>query len=375
MNKIQRTDTKLLLAVTALALFGAVMVLSTSMLLAFKRFNAPYSFFFKHLMWMIVGFGCLWSAAHVKTAFVRKYARWFYIGMTAMLGGVLLFGREINGAKRWFDLGFTTFQPSEAMKVAMIIFLADYLDRKKSRLKTPGGFARLAALVAAPLGLILVQPDLGGAIVIVCVTLAMFFLAGVKLRYLAAAGLICVAIGVSAIAVTPYRLARVKNFAATALSPSRGSKTPSGPAEVEGQQGAALAALARGGWLGAGPGSSRLKVFYLPEPHTDFVFAVIGEEFGYLGAIVVIGLFFAVFARGLRAASLTNDMFVSLASAGITVYFTVQALFHISVSCGLLPTKGLTLPFISFGGSSLVVTLAAAGMLLNFSSGMGARAR
>lgn len=375
MKKLLEADTKLLLAIVVLVFFGVIMVLSASMLLAFKRFNTPYSFFFKHLMWTIIGFGGLYAAVHVKTAFIRKNARWFYIIMTATLAAVLFFGREINGARRWFDLGFTTFQPSEAMKVAMIIFLADYLDRKKSRIRTPGGFARLAALIAIPLGLILAQPDLGGVVVIVCVSLVMFFLAGVKFRYLAAVGLICFAAFAAAIIVTPYRMARVKNFAATIMSGSGVTKTPTGPADVESQQGAALAALARGGWFGAGPGSSRLKMFYLPEPHTDFVFAVIGEELGYLGAASVLGLFFLLFARGLKVAASSDDVFVSLTAAGITVYFTVQALFHIGVSCGLVPTKGLTLPFISFGGSSLIVSLAAAGLLLNFSTRMGGRAR
>ena len=398
-EKIERADRPLMTVIIILVLCGIVMVLSSSSIVSFKRFDAPYGFFYKQIIWSFLGIIGMLVAFYVRIDFIKKSARWLYLAGVIALAAVLVLGKEVNGARRWFNLGILTFQPSEAMKLVMIIFLADYLDRKKSRLKTLKGFARLAFFVALPSGLVLLEPDLGGAMVIALISLAICFLGGVDVKYLAAVFCFALIAAAFSVVTTPYRLARVKRYVSSvAHSPlvmylakkqkpyvavpptdtrgegesenvTAGRSDGFSPSQIESQGDAALAAIKRGGWLGVGIGNSRLKMFYLPEPHTDFIFAVIGEEMGYLGAMVIVLLFLFLFMRAIKVALSTGgSSFMSLAAAGVAFYFTIQSVFHIGVSCGLLPTKGLTLPFISFGGSSLLVSFMMAGILLNIST-------
>ncbi len=376
MKKLEKFDKILFITILSLLLFGVIMVLSTSMIFAYQRFNSPYSFFVKQVIWMIIGFGFMYFTLGFKQKAMRKFSRFFYFILTAVLFALLFFGKEINGAKRWFDIGFVTFQPSEFMKVAMILFMADYIDRKKSKLQTHSGFLNFLFIIGVPLVLILLQPDLGGVIVLVAIIISMFFVAGLKLKYL----LLVILLGLSVVPVEimrkPFRRERMKEYISQFIFNKNNitdNVRPLLATEINSQHDASMVALERGGWLGTGPGRSRLKLFYLPEPHTDFIFAIIGEEWGYLGSIVVIGLFVLLFMRGLKISMNSSDFFSSLTAMGIAVYFSVQSAFHIGVSCGLFPTKGLTLPFISFGGSSLIVSMTAAGVLLNISGRLNPR--
>jgi len=388
-EKIERADKTLITIVIILALLGIVMVLSASYMVAFKRFDAPYGFFYKQLLWCILGVAGFALTFYMRIDIIKKSARWLYLGGLIALVLVLILGKEMNGARRWFNLGFITFQPSEAMKLIMIVFIADYLDRKKSRLRTWGGFGRLVFFIALPAGLVLLQPDLGGAMVLAAISFAVCFLGGVDIKYLATVFVAIIIVGAISIATTPYRMARFKKYiygiknssivsyvlhrnSHSMPSPGVDEKVAVGqdlsPYKIESQSDAAIAAIRRGGWFGVGPGNSQLKMFYLPEPHTDFIFAVIGEEWGFLGALFIVILFFMLLIRSMKVSTVAGNCFMGLAAGGIAFYFTIQALFHIGVSCGLLPTKGLTLPFISFGGSSLLISFMTAGILLNIST-------
>lgn len=365
MKKFEKVDNVLLVAILALACIGILMVLSSSVIFSYKKSNAPYAFFIRQIVWLVVGSVCAYCIMHVKHNLIKKMSKYIYVILTLILLALLLFGKEINGAKRWFSLGFATFQPAEFMKIVMILFLADYLDRKKSKLREFRRFAALSCIIGIPLLLIILQPDLGSVIVLTLIILSMFLLGGVKIRYIALILAVGLVVGSVEMMRYPYRRSRLKQYITqfTTANADNSIRIRTGV-----QQEAAIVALERGRWFGSGLGQSRLKLGYLPEPHTDFIFAIIGEEAGFIGSMTVITLFMIIFYRGMKIATSVGDYYSYLLTMGIVVYFSVQSAFHIGVSCGALPTKGLTLPFISCGGSSLVASLIAAGLLLKLSA-------
>lgn len=364
MKKLEKVDKLLLIIIIALTLFGTLMVLSTSAVIA----KSPYKLFIKQLIWTVIGSGCLYAVLHLKQKVIRSLSRYLYIIFIFVLLGVLIWGDEVNNAKRWLEFSFIRFQPSEFMKVIMIIFLADYLDRKKSKLQRFSGYLKLVIILSIPLFLIMLQPDLGSIVVMFVIILSMFFLSNIKLKYV----IFTVLLGVIVISFEmvryPYRRTRLTYYVSNLTN-----LTSQKSLDVRTQQDAATVALMRGGWFGTGPGQSRLKLFYLPEPHTDFIFAIIGEEWGYLGSLAIIALYILFFIRSIKISNMTENYFSSLLVTGIAIYFSTQAAIHIGVSCGVFPTKGLTLPFISFGGSSLIASMIAAGLLLKISASSNAR--
>ncbi len=341
-----------------LVVIGVVMVFSASAVLAGERFGSPYHFLFRQLGWALAGLAAMAVIMRID------YRRWKHpavvfslLGLTTLLlAGVFFLDRSHN-THRWIRLGtFMSFQPSELAKPALIIFLAYFLaDRVKSI--DDWRHTLLPAVIPSALftALIVMQPDLGTALVCLGVTAVILYVAGMRFRYFVY-GLVPIlpALAYLLIAV-PWRLQRVLVF----LDPDR---DPRGPGFQLTQS---LIAVGTGGITGLGLMEGKQKLFYLPEPHTDFIFAVTAEELGLIGAVFVAALFFVFAWRGFRAALRTRDNFGRFLACGITTMIVAQAFFNISVVLALLPTKGIPLPFISYGGSSLFAALASVGVLLN----------
>jgi cell division protein FtsW len=353
-------DYFLFLVVVALVGFGVVMVYSASAILATDRFRDPYFFLRKQCFWALLGLGALWATMGVD------YRRWRAVVLPLLglavflLVAVLLpgFGQEINGTRRWLRWGPVSFQPTELAKLALVLYLADFLARRQAQIGSFWrGFLPPLLVTAAMAALILKQPDLGSSVALVAVVLSTIYVAGARLRHMAVVALAAVPVIVLLVTGASYRLRRVFAFIDPWADP-RGA----GFQIIQ-----SYLALGGGGLTGRGLGESKQKLFYLPEPHTDFIFAIVGEELGFVGAVVTVVLFGLLLWRGMRIALRVADPFGALAAIGITAMLTTQALVNLGVVVGLLPTKGLPLPFVSFGGSSLLVAMASVGLLLNIS--------
>jgi len=298
----------------------------------------------------------------VDYKYLRRYSRSLIFVTILLLGLVLVpgIGYQAGGARRWFRLFFFSFQPSEAAKICLIIYLADILSRKGNEIKDfLSGFLPPILILGTCVGLILLEPDLGTAISISSVVFIMLFVGGSRIKHIAY--IVASALPVLYLAVfkTPYRRSRILTF----LNPWRDPKG-TGFQIVQ-----SFLALGSGGLLGVGLGQSKQKLFYLPASHTDFIFSIIGEELGFLGAASILILFFIFAIQGMRVALKSRDDFGKYMSLGIVSMITLEALIHIGVSIGAMPTKGLPLPFISYGGSSLIFHMIAIGILLNVAKG------
>jgi cell division protein FtsW len=270
----------------------------------------------------------------------------------------VLFGPEINGTRRWFAVAGVGIQPSEAAKLAIILFTAAVLERRMERIGEPKqALVPILVALAPVLTLIMFQPDLGTAVVLLGIVAVMVFAAGLPWKYLAAAAAAVVPVVAAAVAFEPYRLRRLTAF----LDPWS-DRADSGYQAVQAQ-----IAMGVGGLTGSGLGYGVQKLGYLPFPHTDFIYAVVGEELGLAGTTVLLVCFCVIAWRGLKAASRAPDTFGAFLALGLTAMISAQAFVNMSVVIGLLPTKGITLPFISAGGSSLITSLAGMGVLLNIS--------
>ena len=355
-----RPDTWLFGVAVVLLSVGVVMVYSASAIVAAERFHDPYFFLKKQVFWALLGALALWLALRLD------YRRLEGLVVPLLLvAGVLLvlvlvppLGQAINGTRRWIRLGPVSFQPAELAKLALVVYLAAFLARRRDAL---GDFRRgllpplaVAGVLAA---LVLAQPDLGSCLTLVALTFALLFLAGGRVRHLAL--VLAPALPLLAVAVwaAPYRIRRVTTFLDPWSDP-RGS----GFQIIQ-----SWLAFGNGGLLGQGIGGSQQKLFYLPEAHTDFIFAIVGEELGLVGALAIVGLFVVLAWRGLRIGLRAPEPFGAYLALGITLLIATQAIVNLGVVTGLLPTKGLPLPFISFGGSALLVTMLATGVLLNIS--------
>jgi cell division protein FtsW len=353
-------DVWLFAAALILLSIGVVMVYSASAIMAADRFRDPYHFLKKQLFWAVLGCLALWGALRVD---YRRLERWTVpaLGVAAVLLVLVLvppFGHAINGARRWIRLGPMSFQPAELAKLALVGFLATFLARRADEGESFWrGFVPPLATVAVLAGLVVIQPDLGNCVTLVALTFAVLFLAGSRLRHLGL--LLAAALPLAAVAIVaaPYRVRRITAF----LDPWQ---DPRGTGFHIIQS---WLALGSGGLLGRGIGESRQKLFYLPEAHTDFIFAIIGEELGFVGALAVVALFVVLIWRGLRIGLRAPDAFGTYLALGITVLLATQTLVNLGVVTGVLPTKGLPLPLVSFGGSALVVTMLSIGVLLNIS--------
>jgi len=346
-------------AVVVLVLFGALMVFSASAVLASERFGSSYYFLIRQLIWAGVGLGLMFAVMHFD---YRRLANPLVIfpalGLQFLLLVTVLFADRSHNAHRWLHLGPASFQPSELSKIVLVVFLAYFLSVRQGAVNDwkhtllPIGLVSGASVV-----LIVKEPDLGTSLALALIVAAMLFAAGLRLAYFAYGALAAVPVLYLLIFHVGYRQRRVMAF----LDPY------SDPLGKGFQIIQSFVAVGTGGIDGVGLMDGKQKLFYLPEPHTDFIFAVIGEELGFIGALFVLALFGVILWRGLRAAAGCGNEFGRLLAIGLTVMLVGQALVNISVVLGLLPTKGIPLPFISYGGSSLVMSLMAVGILLNIS--------
>ncbi|MCU1298883.1 MAG: cell cycle protein [Acidobacteriaceae bacterium] len=347
-----------LFIVTLLLVFvGLVMVFSASAVMAKERYGSGYFFLLRQLGWAAAGIIAMVVAMKVDySRFKHPAVVYSLLGVTTlMLMSVFLLGRAHN-THRWIHFGGFSFQPSEMAKPALILFLAFFLE---SRTKTMDDWRNTLLPSIVPtlvfIGLIVFQPDLGTAIACAAITACVLFVAGLELKYLGYAFAASILPLYLLIFHVAYRRDRILAF----LNPY---SDPQGRGFHIIQS---LIAVSTGGVTGVGLMEGKQKLFYLPEPHTDFIFSVISEELGLVGAIIIVVLFAIFLWRGIRTAMRTQDMFGRFLAVGITSMVVVQAFINISVVLGLMPTKGIPLPFISYGGSSLFVTLACVGVLLN----------
>ena len=346
--------------VAALLLIGLVMVASASIGISEKETGHAFHYFQRQLLFVVAGLIAAGIGLAVPTRIWEEYSVYLLGGAFLLLVVVLIpgIGYEVNGARRWIRLGFMNFQVSEAARVMLLMYVASYAVRRSDELRTDfKGFMTPVGVLAAAAVLLLCEPDFGAATVLFATGLGVLFLAGARVLHL----LVPVVLGSAALGtlavISPYRLRRLTGF----LDPW-GDPFNSGFQLVQ-----SLIAIGRGEWFGVGLGSSVQKLFYLPEAHTDFVFAVLAEEFGFLGVVVVVALFALLVTRALnisREAARAGQTFQSYVAAAIGIWLGLQAFVNIGVNMGLLPTKGLTLPLLSYGGSSMLVTLGWIGVLL-----------
>jgi cell division protein FtsW len=339
---------------------GVVMVYSASAIVAADRFNDPYFFLKKQLFWALLGAVAMLVAVRVDYRHLERLVLPALIVAAVLLVLVLVppFGQSINGTRRWIRLGVVSFQPAELAKLALVLYLAAFVARNGERLgELRRGLLPPLLVAGGFAALVFVQPDLGNCLTLIALTFGLLYLAGSPARYLGWALAPALPLLAIAIYVAPYRLRRMTAFWDPWSDP-RGS----GFQIIQ-----SWLAFGNGGVLGQGVGASRQKLFYLPESHTDFIFAVIGEELGFLGAAAFVALFAVLIWRGLRIGLRTSEPFGAYLALGITLLIATQTLVNLGVVTGLLPTKGLPLPFVSFGGSALLMTMLSTGVLLNIS--------
>ncbi len=368
MMNSHRHDRWLLLITVVLILFGAIMIYSsTSVVTPFheKRNISPFFYFKKHAITVLLGIVFMHIAFRTGTETLKKAAIPLLVFSLILL--VLVFvpkiGISAGGARRWIRLWPSTFQPSELVKLAMVVFLAWYMSRPSYKTDSIYSFLIPIGVMGLFQGVFLKQPDFGAAMSLCFLTIAMLILSGVRMRYIALLGILLIPILVKLL-MEPYRLKRLLAF----LDPW---KDPQGSGFQLVQS---FIALGSGGITGVGLGESKQKLSFLPESHTDFIFSLVGEELGLIGAMIVVCLFFLLFLRGVSIANKTrDDLFGYYLASGLSIMIALQALINFCVATGLVPTKGLPLPFISYGGSSLLMNMTAVGILLRLSKGEVAR--
>ena len=344
--------------VTVLNMIGLIMVMSSSSVISVRENGQPWSYVERQVMWTTVGCFALFATLAISIEFWRRYARVWLACTTFMLVLVLVPGVGItaNGATRWLGAGPLQIQPSEFAKFALLLFVADLLARRANRIDDwRWTLAPVIAYLAVISALIMMQPNLGTTIIVAAIVLIMLMAAGARLVPLTLTTLVGAAMATSFVALTPFRRTRFLRFLNPMADPLN-----SGLQNVQ-----SMVAMANGGLVGRGLGRSTVKWGYLPYAWTDFIFAVIGEELGLMGAMFVVLLFLALAILGAWIASRAKDHFSMLVAIGITAWLTVQAIMNIGAVVAIMPITGVPLPFISFGGSALVVNLAAVGMLLN----------
>jgi cell division protein FtsW len=358
-----RTHFDVLLLFTTILLvgLGIIMVYSSSAVLAQERFGDSYYFLKRTIVFTAFGSLLLLVAARTPYYKLRSLVYPILIGSLFLMGLVFIpgIGRTISGATRWISVGPVAFQPSEVAKIALVIFLAYSMEKKAPKIRSFGvGFAPHVAVMGVVACAILIQKDFGAAATIAAITWMMMFVAGVRLAHLMSLFLFALPLVWWLVGGSGYRRRRVLAF----LNPWS-DQYGSGFQMIQ-----SYVAFNEGGWIGRGLGEGRQKLFYLPEAHTDFIFSVLGEELGLLGVLVVISLFGFFCYRGLRIAFNAPDAFGRYLAVGCTLLISLEAVLNMGVVMGLLPTKGLPLPFISYGGSSLSASLLAVGILLSVSS-------
>ena len=344
--------------VTVLNMIGLIMVMSASSVISVRESGQPWSYVQRQFMWSAAGVFALFATLAISIDFWRRHARIWLGATTLMLVLVLVprVGIRVNGATRWLGVGPLQFQPSEFAKFALLLFVADLLARRSEHVDDwRWTLLPVIAYLTLICTLVMAEPNLGTTIIIAAIVLIMLLAAGVRLLPLALTTIAGAVVASLFVGLTAFRRTRFLRF----LNPM-GDPLNSGLQNVQ-----SMVAMANGGLVGRGLGRSTVKWGYLPYAWTDFIFAVIGEELGLLGAMFVVLLFLALAALGAWIASQAQDRFSLLVAIGITAWLTVQAVMNIGAVVGIMPITGVPLPFVSFGGSALVVNLAAVGMLLN----------
>ncbi len=357
----RRGDRALLLAVAALTAFGLVMVFSASEVQGWLWFHNPAYYFERQLMWLALGVILLFAGANLDYHRLRPLAWPLGVVTVVLMVLVLLphFGVEVNGARRWLRLGPLQMQPAELAKIAAIIFMALWLERHRDRLSSlEDGVVPFLALLGFTILLVILERDLGTTLIVAGILLAQFLVAGGRKRHVLLLALIMALCVYLFIRMEPYRLHRILAF----VDPW------SDPLNAGFQAIQSVVALGSGGFAGLGLGHSIQKYQWLPFAHTDFIFAIVGEETGLLGTSAVLALFGLFAYRGYRVALKAPDAFGSLVACGVTTWIALQALINIAAVTVTLPTTGIPLPFISYGGSSLAIALLAVGILINVST-------
>lgn len=361
-NRQAAADRPLLLSIFSLLGIGLITIASAGVAYGKVRFGDEYFFLKQQILGLVIGLIFMFIASRIDYHFIKRFVVPIFFSAIIFLVLVFIpgFGTTVYGAARWIEFGPISFQPSEVMKLAIILYLAAWLSGKQQEKRNADffeGYIPFIAILSLVGFLIIKQPDTGTLGLIFCIALAIFFVSGANLSHI----LLTILGGIGAlivlIRIAPYRMERFLVF----MNPNH---DPLGSGYQLKQ---ALLALGSGGWFGAGLGQSRQKFSYLPEPVTDSIFAVIGEEVGFIGAVLIISLFLFIAWRGLRIAKASPDLFGRLVGSGIVAWIFIQSMINIMAISGLIPLTGIPLPFISYGGTSLAVLMTAIGILLNIS--------
>ncbi len=355
---MKKFNISLFISVIILSSFGLLMVYSSSSIWAEYKFDDPLKYVKNQGLFLIIGIIIMYLISKIDYKKYYKYASKIFLICFTLIVLVLFVGTERNGSKSWFGIGSFGIQPSEFMKLAMIIFTSKYLyNNQKDIGNIKKGVMPILGLTLIIFLLIMLQPDFGTGVILVMGVIGLLFIGGVNLKFFLKIGVLGIAGIVGLIIAAPYRLKRILSF----LNPW------SDPLGSGFQIIQSLYAIGPGGLFGYGLGGSRQKHFYLPEPQTDFIFSIISEEFGFMGVIIVAGLFSFIIYKAIKIALKCDDLFGKYLAFGIIFTLAFQTLLNLSVVIGLIPVTGVTLPFLSYGGSSLLITLASVGIILNIS--------
>ena len=348
----------LLLAVILISLFGLLMIYSSSNIWAEYKYNDPYKYLKSQAIFLIIGYILMIIISKFPYQNYKKLANIIFLTCTIMLILVLIpgIGTVRNGSRSWFGIGSLGLQPSEFTKLGLIIFTSKYLANNTKELKDiKKGVLPILSVLFLIFGLIMLEPDFGTGVVIVMTIIVLLFISGVKINFFIKIGILGLLGVIILILIAPYRLERIISFINPWTDP-----LGSGFQIIQ-----SLYAIGPGGLLGLGFGNSIQKHFYLPEPQTDFIFAIISEEFGFLGVLIISTLFITIIYSGLKISMRCQDNFGKFLAFGITFGLAFQTILNLMVVVGLLPVTGVTLPFLSYGGSSLLISLINIGILLN----------
>ena len=357
---MKKIDKVLLISVILLSLFGIMMIYSSSSIWAMYKFNDNFHYAKYQFIFFIIGIILMFLVSKIDYKFYYKYSNMILLISFILLILVLIpgIGSIRNGSRSWFGIGSFGIQPSEAAKISLIIFTSKYLSLSNNYLKNYlSGIIPVLFIVLVFFGLIMLQPDLGTGIIIFISIISIMFIAGVDIKFFLGGGILGILGVIFLIIIAPYRMDRITSF----INPWE-DELGTGFQIIQ-----SLYAIGPGGLLGTGFLNSIQKHFYLPEPQTDFIFSVIAEEFGVVGAFIVVGLFTIILYRGIKIIINCQDLFGKYLAFGILFQLIFQAIMNLSVVVGLIPVTGVTLPFLSYGGSSLLVSMLSIGILLNIS--------
>jgi cell division protein FtsW len=362
----KRLDFILLFVALALVGVGIVMVYSTSAIIAGDRFGDPYYFLRRQALYAAIGFVLMILTMFFPYENLKRLAYPIFVLSILCLIAVLIpgIGHRAGGAMRWLKIQSFSFQPSEFAKLGLVVFLAYLLAKKEERIRSFSfGFLPPVLLSGLVIGLVMIEPDFGAAFFLTMMVFLLLFVSGARLIYILGAISITVPVAYTLLMNVGYPYKRLMSFI-------RPWEDPSGTSFQIIQS---FLSFGSGGFFGLGLGEGRQKLFFLPAPHTDFIFSIIGEELGLVGAMVIVLLFFILTLRGIQIGLSLEDRFGAYLALGITVMISLQAVINMGVVLGLLPTKGLTLPFVSYGGTSLIANLVGVGILLHLSTRMERR--